>query len=121
MESRFRSAFPEALAVADPALQMRRKLAEARHAAGQTDSGDFLPMITNVAAALKQEPPGALRIASYENGRMTLELAGVEDAGIRRIMARLLQSGLLVDQGASTAPGSARSSRGTVVITVRAS
>jgi general secretion pathway protein L len=121
MESRFRNAFPEALAVADPALQMRRKLAEARHAAGQPDSGDFLPMITNVAAALKQEPPGALRIASYESGRMTLELAGVEDAGIRRIVARLLQSGLQVDKGASTAPGAARSSRGTVVITVRAS
>jgi general secretion pathway protein L len=121
MEARFRVAFPEALAVADPALQMRRKLAEARHAAGQPDSGDFLPMIVNVAAALTQAPPGALRIASYESGRMTLELAGVEDAGIRRIVARLRQSGLRVDKGADAAPGSARSGRGTVVITVRAS
>jgi len=100
---------------------MRRKLAEARHAAGQPDSGDFLPMIVNVAAALKQAPPGALRIASYESGRMTLELTGVEDAGIRRIVARLLQSGLRVDMGANAAPGAARSGRGTMVITVRAS
>lgn len=117
MESRFRGAFPEALAVADPALQMRRKLAEARHAVGQPDSGDFLPMITNVAAALKQLPPGALRIASYESGRMTLELAGVDDAAIRRIVAHLLQSGLQVDKGAAAA----RSGAGSAVITVRSS
>ncbi|TSA18313.1 MAG: general secretion pathway protein GspL, partial [Betaproteobacteria bacterium] len=117
METRFRAAFPEALAVADPALQMRRKLAEARHAVGQPDGGDFLPMIVSVAAALKQVPQGGLRVASYESGRMTLELAGVEDAGVRRIVARLLQSGLQVDQGA----GAARARGATVVITVRAS
>ncbi len=120
MESRFRASFPEAVAVADPALQMRRKLAEARHAVGQPDSGDFLPMITNVAAALKQAPPGGLRVASYESGRMTLEIAGVEDAAVRRIVARLLQSGLQVDKGAAAAPAAARSG-GTVVITVHAS
>lgn len=121
MESRFRVAFPDAVAVADPVLQMRRKLAEARHAAGQTDSGDFLPMVANVAAALKQVPPGALRIASYESGRLTLELAGVEDASLRRVVARLQQSGLRVDGGAGASPGAARSGRGTVVLTVRSS
>ena len=121
MESRFRAAFPDAVAVADPALQMQRKLAEARHAAGQPDSGDFLPMVVNVAAALKQVPQGGLRIASYESGRMTLELAGVDDAGIRRIVTRLLQSGLHVDRGADAAPASARSGSGTVIITVRSS
>ncbi|MHB8668586.1 MAG: type II secretion system protein GspL [Burkholderiales bacterium] len=121
MVASFRAAFPEAVAVADPALQMRRKLAEARHAAGQPDGGDFLPMIVNVAAALKQVPPGGLRVASYESGRMTLELAGVEDAGIRRIVARLLQSGLQVDTAAPSAPGAARSGGAIVVLTVRAS
>jgi general secretion pathway protein L len=120
METRFRASFPEAVAVADPALQMRRKLAEARHAAGQPDGGDFLPMITNVAAALKQVPPGGVRIASYESGRMTLEIAGVEEMAVRRIVAQLLQSGLQVDKGAAAAPASARSG-GTVVITVHAS
>ena len=120
METRFRSAFPEALAVADPALQMRRKLAEARHAAGQPDSGDFLPMITQVASALKQLPPGGLRLASYESGRMTLELAGVDDKALRRIVAQLLQSGLQVDRGTAAASAAARSG-GAVIITVRAS
>jgi general secretion pathway protein L len=119
METRFRAAFPEALAVADPALQMRRKLAEARHAAGQADSGDFLPMIANAATALKQAPPGGLRVASYESGRMTLELAGVDDALVRRIVARLLQSGLQVER--SAASGAGRSGGATVLITVRPS
>ena len=116
METRFRSAFPEALAVADPALQMRRKLAEARHAAGQPDSGDFLPMITQVANALKPLPPGGLHIASYESGRITLELKGMDDNAVRRIVASLQQSGLQVDGG-----GGATRSGGAVVITVRAS
>ncbi len=115
MEARFRTTFPDAVAVADPALQMRRKLAEARHAVGQADAGDFLPMLGNVAAALKDLPPGGLRVASYESGRMTVELAAVEDAAVRRILARLLQAGMRAE-AAPTRAGS-----GAVVITVRAS
>ena len=45
MEARFRAVFPDAVAVVDPALQMRRKLTEARHAVNQPDAADFIPMI----------------------------------------------------------------------------
>ena len=117
MELRFRAAFPDAVAVADPALQMRRKLAEARHAAGLPDGGDFLPMIDKVAAALKELPAGGLRIASYESGRMTLELAAVEEASVRRIVARLLQAGMHVD----ASPAGTRAGSAAVVLTVRSS
>ena len=117
MESRFRTAFPDAVAVADPALQMRRKLTDARHAAGQPDSGDFLPMVEKVATALKEVPAGTLRIASYESGRLTVELAAVEEGGVRRIVATLLQAGLQVD----TAPAGTRGGSSTVVLTVRTS
>ena len=106
MEARFRSAFPDA-AVADPALQMRRQLAAARHRAGLPDGGDFAPMIEKVAAGLKELPAGGLRTVSYESGRMTLELAPVEQAMLRRTVARLVQAGLMVDV------------TGTKVITVR--
>ena len=117
MESRFRSAFPDAVAVVDPALQMRRKLAEARHAAGETDIGDFLPMIQKVTVAMKDLPAAGLRIVSYESGRMTLELAGSDEAAVQRILTQLVRSGLSVDPSAAAQrPGSA-----TVVITVRAS
>jgi len=117
MESQFRAAFPDAVAVVDPALQMRRKLAEAHHAAGQSDSGDFLPLIEQVAAAAKELPAGAVRAVSYEGGRMTLELSAVDDASVRRIVSRLLQSGLSVD----TPPASTRAASAKVVLTVRAS
>ena len=117
MESRFRAAFPDAVAVADPALQMRRKLAEAHHAAGQPDSGDFLPMIEKVMAGMKDSPAGGMRIVSYDGGRMTLEFAANEEAAVHRIVTRLVQSGLSVEPSAALKrPGGA-----TAVITVRAS
>lgn len=115
MESRFRTTFPEAVAVADPALQMRRKLTEARHAVGQMDNGDFLPIIMKVAEALKQVPSERLRVISYENGRMSLELAAVDDAAARRIMAHLQHSGLRADSSRA----SAKSGGAAIVITVR--
>ena len=116
MESRFRAAFPDAVAVVDPALQMRRKLVEAHHAAGQSDTGDFLPMIEKVAAEMKDLPAGALRTVSYEGGRMTLEVDAREQAAVQRIVARLVQAGLSVEPAAN----SKRPAGATVVITVRA-
>jgi general secretion pathway protein L len=114
MEEQFRAAVPDAVAVADPALQMRRKLAEARHAAGVADSGDFLPLIEQVAAAMKGLPAGSLRAVSYESGRITLELVLTDEPAVRRLTARLREAGLNVDTAAAAArPGS-------VVITVRA-
>jgi len=97
MEARFRSVFPDAVAVVDPALQMRRQLAAARHRAGVPDGGDFAPMIGKVAAGLRGLPAGGLRTVSYESGRMILELAAIEEAALRRIVARLVRAGLIVD------------------------
>jgi len=118
MEARFRSVFPDAVAVVDPALQMRRKLAEARHAAGLPDNSDFLPMITQVASATKDLPGGSVRKIAYENGRLTIELLHTDELGLRKLVARLAQSGLLVE----TPPAEpARPAGATVVMTVRAS
>lgn len=115
MDSRFRAAFPDAVAVVDPPLQMRRKLAEARHGAGQPDSGDFLPMAAQVTAAMEGLPAEALRILSFESGRMTLELTGTDPARVQRIVARLVQSGLIAEPSA----GADGSGGTTVLITVR--
>lgn len=117
MEASFRSAFPDATAVADPALQMRRKLAEARHAVNQPDDGDFPEMIKKVATGLRDLPAGALRTVSYENGRMTLEIAVREESLVRQIAARLLQAGLKVE----TLPPAPGTGRDTVTMTVRPS
>jgi len=115
MEARFRSLFPGAVAVADPALQTRRQLAQARRAANQPDAGDFPAMLGKVVAALADAPAAELRALSYEDGRMTLEFAAPGDALARRIEARLVQSGLDVE-----APQAApRTGRGTVTLTLR--
>lgn len=104
METRFRQLFPAA-AMVDPALQMRRKLAEIRHAAGVPDTADFLPMLETAATLVQQEAPGKLRAISYENGKMTLELA-VEEARAQPIAAGLQKAGLVVDAGPASAEGS---------------
>jgi general secretion pathway protein L len=93
MEKRFRGAFPDAVIV-DPALQMRRQLAAARHRAGLPDGGDFGPMLEKAAVGLKELPAGGLRTVSYESGRMTLELAAIEAPALARIAERLVQAGL---------------------------
>lgn len=120
MEARFRTVFPDTVAVVYPALQMRRKLAEARHAAGLSDSSDFLPMIEQVALATKELPAGTVRTVSYEGGRMTLELATNEEA-VRRIVARLIQSGLSVDAPPAQPTTQARSASAKIILIVRAS
>lgn len=115
MEAQFRGVFPEALAVVDPVLQMRRKLVEARHGAGQTDESDFLPMMEQVAAAAKDLPDGAVRRISYESGRVLVELSAIDEAQVRRVVASLLEAGLSVE----TAPPPLRPSGGLVLLTVR--
>jgi hypothetical protein len=47
MDAAFRKAFPEAKAVVDPALQMRRNIADLRRAAGEADAADFVPMLVS--------------------------------------------------------------------------
>ncbi len=116
MAARFRTAVPDAVAVVDPALQMRRMLAGARHVAGVPDGGDFLPIVEKAAAALKELPAGTLRVASYEQGRLSLELSGIDAMAARRFVARLLQGGANVD--ALIMP--ARSGSSGFVVTVRA-
>lgn len=112
MEAQFRATFPDTIAVVDPALQMRRKLASAHHAAGLPDNGDFLPMILQVAAATKELPAGSVRAISYAAGRMTVEVSPGDQATADRIKMRLLQSGLSV----GSSPPPSRSANGKPVV-----
>lgn len=113
MVAQFRASFPEAVAVVDPELQMRRKLAQMRHAAGKPDAGDFLPMIERVAQVTRDLPAGSLRTLSYDSGRVKLELAGLQPAALRGLVARLTGAGMSLVE----AP---LANRGTVTIQLRA-
>jgi general secretion pathway protein L len=108
MDERFRTTFPDAVAVVDPLLQMRRKVAETRHAVGQPDIGDFLPMVEKVSAEIRDLPQGSMRIVSYESGRLTIEMLAADTAYVDRVVTQLRQSGFNVDRSASSAgPGRA--------------
>lgn len=123
MEKQFRAAAPDVMTIVDPALQMRRKLAEARHVAGFPDEGDFLPMIERVAEGTRDNPPGNLRALSYEAGRMTLEFANVDAAAAQRLMSGLRQAGLSVEAQSASERQPAALEGGTrpLLLVVRAS
>lgn len=93
MEARFRSLFPAAVAVADPMLQTRRQLAQARHIANQPDAGDFPVMLGKAVAALRSVPTAQLHALAYADGRMTLEFTTPGAALARQIETRLAQAG----------------------------
>ena len=107
MEARFRAAFPDTVSVVDPALQMRRKLAQARRASDEPDAGDFLPMLAQVATGATGWPHGALRVLSYESGRMTIELGAPGVPLSRGIEDRLVKAGMSVRTAGSTQGGGA--------------
>lgn len=115
METRFRALFPAAVAVADPVLQTRRQLAQARHAANQPDAGDFPVMLDHVATALAALPTVQLHALSYEDGRMSLEFTTSGDALARQIQDHLIQGGLAVQ----AAPTARHTSPSTLTLTVR--
>ncbi|EIL88498.1 general secretion pathway L [Rhodanobacter fulvus Jip2] len=115
MEARFRALFPDAVAVADPVLQMRRQLTRARHAANQPDAGDFPIMLGKVSAVLAAAPTAPLHALSYENGRMTLEWTALDDVLARRTQQLLMDAGFAVEM----VPAARSANRGTVTLTLR--
>jgi general secretion pathway protein L len=67
-EALFRAAFPEANAVVDPDLQMRRNLAELKRTRGITTQDDFLGRLSRAA----QESPQPARSIEYANGKLVI-------------------------------------------------
>ena len=91
----FRQAFPEAKAVVDPALQMRRNVADLRRAAGEPDATDFVPVLAKLAPALAAAGlrPQSLR---YERGELALDLVVAPDDTREKVASRLQVPGLRV-------------------------
>jgi general secretion pathway protein L len=73
METLFRKAFPDAKAVVDPALQMRRNLAELRRSAGEADAADLLPMLVKLSPVLVTFS-GSPQSLKFERGEIELQL-----------------------------------------------
>jgi general secretion pathway protein L len=95
MAAAFRTAFPEARAVVDPALQMRRSVADLRRAAGEPDAADLVPLLAKLAPVLATAGarPQSLR---YERGELELELAVAAGETRERLASRLRAPGIQV-------------------------
>jgi general secretion pathway protein L len=108
MTQLFRASFPDASVVVDAPLQMTRKLAELKHAAGFQEAGDFLPLLAGVSPLLTALPPGALKRIDYETGKLGLniEIPGTDSAD--SLQKKLAASGLnvMLDKQAPAVNGS---------------
>jgi len=71
-EAIFRDAFPEARAVVDAELQMKRNLAEMRRAHGIAVEDEFLGRLSRAAL----EPGGLAKSIEYSNGKLVVQRAG---------------------------------------------
>lgn len=104
MNDQFRAAFPQAQAIVDPALQMRRNLQAARAAAGVPFEGDFLPLLANAARA----NPGArwnVKTVGYEAGRLRLDLVLADRAEADSMLKRFDQESVAVGLEAASPKG----------------
>lgn len=70
--AQFLVAFPDAKVVVDPVLQMRRKLVELRHAAGEAAATDFLALLARAGQVLPTAARSGVQEMRYEDGRLTL-------------------------------------------------
>jgi len=94
-EAQFRSAFPDARTVVDPALQMGRGVAGLRRAAGEPDAADAIPLLARLAPALRAANVRTQAL-KYERGQMELELALPAGDSREALAARLRAPGLVV-------------------------
>lgn len=83
MRETFRSAFPESRNIVDPALQMARKLEEARRASGDIADADLLGLLAAVDRSARKIPPAAVHAVRFREGVLELEVApeAARDAG----------------------------------------
>jgi general secretion pathway protein L len=105
MDALFRKAFPEAKAVVDPALQMRRNLAELRRSAGEADAADLVPMLVKLSPALATFS-GSPQSLKFERGELELQLPVTPGETRERLASRLQVPGLRVRvEGVATGGG----------------
>jgi general secretion pathway protein L len=95
MNARFRSVFPDAKAIVDPALQMSRNLADLRRSGGQPDPSDFVPLLAQIAGKLGPSGVKPQKIR-YEKGQLQLDLPISAGETKESIEAKLAAEGLRI-------------------------
>ena len=82
---------PDATAAA---AALARRAAQAAHGAGRSTDADLLPLLARASPVLAALPSGGVRRIAYADGRLTADLAGVDDGRANRLVRELSQAGL---------------------------
>jgi general secretion pathway protein L len=91
MVATFREAFGAQSLVVNAPLQMQRKVADLRHAAGLADDGDFSPLLERYATVAQSD--WNLKSLRYADGKLDMELT-LPAAQARALPQRLNEAGL---------------------------
>lgn len=105
MERTLREAFPDTTVVLDPALQLKRRVADLRAAGGANSADDFIPLANALGEALKAKP-GAVKSMEYRDGRLQLVFQpSLVDAPAKReaLVSQLRGAGLALKFSENTA------------------
>ena len=110
MSEQFRTTFPQAQAIVDPALQMRRNLQAARAAAGIAQEGDFMPLLASAARA-DVVAGGRIKTVGYHAGRLTLDVVFPDKGQAESTLKRLEDKDIGVAVEAAIPKGAGREAR----------
>ncbi len=105
MAAVFRQAVPQAQAMVNPPLQMRRLLAELRRASGTLTGDDFLALLGRAAPEVERAQGANVRMIEYASGVLRVELAVPGAQSAPEIVARLKEAGLSAKLETSSASG----------------
>lgn len=105
MEAVFRQAVPQAQAMVNPPLQMRRLLADLRRASGMLTGDDFLTLLGRAAPEVARAQGANVRMIEYASGVLRIELAVPSAQSAPEIVARLKEAGLGAKLETSSASG----------------
>ena len=110
MHDQFKGVFPQAQAVVDPALQMRRNLQAARSAAGVAQESDFLPLLAKAVRA-NTSAGWKVKTVSYDGGRLTLDVVLADSGQVDSMLKHFADKDISVALEAAASKGSTRDAR----------
>jgi len=92
IEKIFHHTFGDESTLVDAPLQTQRNLAALRHAAGISDSTDFLPLLDSVASSLGS----TVQSMNYESGKLTFDLKLEKSADLKTLENKLSKRGFKI-------------------------
>ncbi len=115
MQRTFRATFGDTVTLVNPSLQMQRNLAEAKHVAGLSDTGDFLPLLYRASGSLAALSAGSVVAMHYESGRLDIDIKLARKDDFLKLKQAMLSSGIGVRMGEIRDTGNGAEARVTLL------